>query len=136
MTLQEKIKLRDKARAEFEGKEYDGKLIFEVVFGISEYDSESIRFTLFDQYDNDILEFIDYNYDKVLKKCVKPFPKDGFYINDRNGKYKHLASYVCRSLGCQYNHLIEHNIDSGYFIKLPEVTIQELKEEAKRIIEL
>ena len=132
MTTAEKIQLRDKARADFEGKIYKGEFIFETGFNV--LDSGEVHFTLFDENINNIYSFAHGHYDRALKQCSKPFPKDGFSIrlDDNKTEIYNLASYVAKSNNCKWSETPDEPIYEAF----TEVTIQELKDEAKRILEL
>lgn len=132
MTTAEKIQLRDKARRDFEGKLYKGKLIFEVGFNV--LDSGEVHFTIFDENMCNIYSFAQGHYDRTLKQCTKPFPKDGFSIrlDDNRAEIYNLASYVAKSNNCKWSETPDEPIHEAF----PQVTIQELKDEAKRILEL
>lgn len=129
MTTQEKIKLRNKARADFEGKEYRCEIIFDVSFNF--LDSGEIYFTLFNENMDNIYGFAHGHYDRTLKQCSKPFPKDGFsiYLNDELifAGVNFLCRYISSHHECNFSCDLE---------EYPEVTVQQIKDEAKRILEL
>jgi len=125
MINQEEISFRDKARKDFEGKEYKGQVIFQIITTFNDCGAFSLRSECNENLaGNKWFQFIE--YDEILSQCKKPFPKDGFTLEDAYDKNNSkLAHYVCSFHGCN------HNYDN-----FPLVTLQELKDEAKRIIDL
>ena len=121
MERQEKIKRRDEVRALFEGKVYEGEFILEASMSI---DGNTVY--LCDIHMHDLTDFPYSEREEFAKKCYKEFPKNGFTLENAYDKNNSkLAHYVCSFHGCN------HNYDN-----FPLVTLQELKDEAKRIIDL
>ena len=142
MTTKEKIQLRDKARADFEGKLYKGKLIYEasIVFKNSDkggaFCSTQINLIGFDN--KLIYDFDDYLYNNTLTQCSKPFPRDGFSIrlkdNEVYSGIYYLSKYVSIHLKCGMS-VLNENVNTEKTL-YTEVTLQQIKDEAKRILEL
>ena len=126
MTRKERTALRDRARKDFEGKTYENTFIFET--SISIFDSGEVHIILLDEYMEGFYDFNVSQYDKVLSECKKYFPKDGFYIEYKNLSNKEYK--VCKFVANIYQIDGIHLNTKGY----PEVTIEELKKEAIRII--
>ena len=128
MTRKERTALRDRARKDFEGKTYENTFIFEA--SISIFDSGEVHIILYDEYMEGFCNFNVCKYDEVLSRCEKNFPKDGFSIAL---SYKHpdeMAYQLCLAVSkhykCRWNCVVDRD--------LPEVTLEELKKEAIRII--
>ncbi len=131
MTDQEKIAFRDKARKDFEGKEYQGEAIFQVE--VEPENKEQIL--LLRNYDQSYVgpcEWYSLNdYDNVLAQCEKPFPKDGFCVGKSEVLTKELRammSCICRFHECSWSQ--ELSIMS---FDTPLVSIEQIKTEFERI---
>ena len=134
MTTQEKIALRDKSRKDFEGKIYKNNFIFEI--SISIFDSGEVHIVLFNVHMDRIYNFNVSQYDKILSQCEKPFPKEGFSIRLKDdeifkGMYN-LCKYISLHLGCSMS-VLNENVNTEKTL-YPEVTLEEVKKEAIRII--
>ncbi len=125
MTRKERTALRDRARKDFEGKTYENTFIFET--SISIFDSGEVHIILFDEYMDGFYSFNVSQYDKVLSECKKPFPKNGFSVNIANNKIHQLSVFISNAHNCEFSSDIEEN-------RYTEVTLEELKKEAIRII--
>ena len=125
MTTQEKTALRDKARKDFEGRIYDNTFIFEI--GISIFDSGEVHVVLYNENMNTVYNFNVCKYDEILALCKKPFPKDGFSINIAKNEAHELSKYIANHHKCRWSCDVELKL-------FPEVTLEELKKEAIRII--
>lgn len=135
MTTQEKIALRNKARRDFEGRTYEGDLICQVL--VSELKVSNTILIEFLNFESRYLNnFTLEDYDKVLSQCEKPFPKDGFSIRLKDdeifkGVYN-LCKYISLHLGCSMS-VLNENVNTEKTL-YPEVTLEEIKKEAIRII--
>ena len=123
MTDQEEIDFRDRARLDFEGKEIDGNVIFQVLV---DTDSNARALYFSDKNYNEIKNWFPLDdYDLILSQCKKPFPKGGFQLEGRTtSEILNLSHFVCRFHKCNAAD-IDH----------PVITLQELKDEGQRIID-
>lgn len=119
--------LRDKVRKDFEDKVFDGETIF---FTAIRFDENKIY--LYDERGSYFHFFNFDKYEKTLSQCRKPFPKDGFCINLSKDKevFINLCGYIAKTHKCNWIDLSFSPEEKRF----TEVTIQELKDEAVRIL--
>jgi len=130
MTDQEKIAFRDKARKDFEGKEINGRVIYQVLI---DFDNSGYPFSLRSSDNVNLVDFKYFpleDYDKILSQCKKPFPRDGFTLNKPYPQWTKEERFTMTYVR-EY-----HGLSCYKFEQEPTITLQELKDEAKRIIEL
>ena len=134
------IELRDKARKDFEGKELDGKVIFQIfIDDWSNYNSLYLKaennFIIKEipfSHKFEMMDLFQEEYNNILKQCRKPFPKHGFCINLSKDKetFINLCGYIAKTHRCNWIDLSFSPEEKRF----PEVTTQELKDEAVRIL--
>lgn len=123
------IQLRDKARQDFEGLEYEGDVIEQAVIWRSTTRKEFVVSLKFDgKVSHDIDVYLD-EYYQVLEKCRKPFPKTDFCIN-LGGNYDSFLYKICGSIASHHNIKWCSRLDDN----LPVVTEKQVIEEAERIL--